>query len=390
MVDAFIFFKNTKRKNMTIHNIVELYDNKVDDKTKEYLSNFGSIDNVPENLPLMEEVIEKYKEGNISGNTTVICLAKVCDLYSDSTYNRIENLRYGNQKLHIGKRGGFSYNSSDTLSAYLRPNYLSVLTKGNNRASMRYACGLDLSSRVVVSLKTHPKDISEDEMIRIESVDHNTDCNYRTNQTGDDKFKSAYYAKEDWAVELYNFLKPFNIGIADTLDGAKFSCPSHAYMSKSRKLAGDQYTRKYLTAFTENYCDDELLGNATVSGALFLKLFAECIDEVDKKNGCDSFSNCLRFNYKERQDLFSVVDPDAKNLSQTDLTEGNGVYKGNEPSIARYVNIYNEYCRIKRLQFHGNYETAIPLNGKTWIKFVESAPIWMQGGLLPIAKTKLI
>jgi len=385
-----LLFENKERKTMTVYNVVELYEDKVDDKTKEYLNDFGAIDNPPENLPLMEDVIKKYENGELSGNTTVICVARVRDLYSDSIYNRIENLRYGNQKLHIGKRGGFSYNSSDTLSAYLRPNLLAVLTKGNNRASMRYACGMNSSSRVVVSLKTHPKDISEMEMIRIESVDHNTDCNYRTNQTGDDKFKSAYYAKEDWAVELFNFLKPFGIGIADTLEDAKFSCPSHAYMTKARKLAGDEYTRKYLTAFTLNSCDEELLGNATVSGSLFLKLFAECIDDVDKRNGCDSFSNCLKFNYKERQDLFSVVDPDAKNLSQNDLTEGNGVYKGNEPSIARYVNIYNEYCRIKRLQISGNYETAIPLNGKIWIKFVESAPIWMQGGLLPIARTKLI
>jgi hypothetical protein len=375
---------------MTLKNIVELFNTKVDDKTKEYLSNFGVIDNPPQNLPLMEDIIKDYEEGKISGNSAIICIGKVRDLWGDSRYNRIDSLRYGNQKLHIEKRGGYSYSSADTLSAFLRPSLKAVLTKGNNRSSMRYACGLDENSRVCIALKIHPKDISEEEMIRIESIDHNTDCNYRTNQSGDDKFKSAFFAKESWAVELYNFLKTFNIGVAGTLENAKFYCPSHSYISRARKLAGDEYTKKYLLAFTNNECDQEILGNATVSGALFLKIFSENIVEVDTKNNCDSFSDCLRFNYKERQDLFSVVDPDAKNLCQSDLTEGNGVYKGNEPSIARYVNIYNEYCRIKRLKFNGNYETAIPLNGKTWIKFVESAPIWMQGGLLPIAKTKLI
>ena len=110
-------------------------------------------------------------------------------------------------------------------------------------------------------------------MIRIESLDHNTDCNYRTNQSGDDKFKSAYYANETWATDLYNYLEPFNIGIAGTLDDAKFTCPSHSYMSTALRLAGREYTSKYLTAFTRWRCATDVQGNATVAGALFLKTF---------------------------------------------------------------------------------------------------------------------
>lgn len=366
--------------------IVDLYDRKVDDKTKNYLSTFSSIDAPPQGLLPMEKVIEQYECGKITSGTYLV-LARCGDLYTDPTYNRGDNLRYTNQKQHVVKLGGFSYNASDTLSAYLRPDFTPVLTKGNNRTSMRYACGMNEDSRLVVSLKLHPKNISYDEMIRIESLDHHSDCNLRTNQTGDDKFKSAFFAKEGWAVELHNYLLPFNITVANIID-TKFVAPSHSYLSKARREAGDQYTSRYLKAFTENECSNEVLGNAAVGGAIFLKQFSEYIDEVDRLNQCDSFSDCLKFWYKERAELLRIVK--AKNLTQSDLTAGNGVYKGDEPTIARYVFIYNEYCRIKELNHNKTYATAIPFGGEKWKDFVDSAPVWMQGGLTQLAATQFI
>ena len=366
--------------------IVDLYDRKVDDKTKHDLSKFSSIDSPPQGLMLMENLFKQYESGEIMSGTYLV-FARCGDLYTDPTYNRGNNLRYTNQKQHIIKTGGYSYNASDTLSAYLRPTLKAVVTKGNNRASMRYACGMDPNSRVVLSLKLHPKNISHDEMIRIESVDHNTDCNYRTNQTGDDKFKSAFYAKESWAVELHNYLLPFDITVANIID-AKFVAPSHSYLSKARRDAGDQHTSRYLKAFTENECSNEVLGNAAVAGAIFLKQFAEYIDEVDRLNQCDSFSECLKFWYKERAEFLRIVK--AKNLTQSDLTTGNGVYKGDEPTIARYVFIYNEYCRINELNHNKTYATAIPLGGEKWKYFVDSAPVWMQAGLTQMAGTQFV
>jgi hypothetical protein len=265
--------------------IVDLYDDKVDDKTKQCLSSFSCIDSPPQGLMLMEDIIKQYESGDITSGTYLV-LARCGDLYTDTTYNRGDNLRYNNQKQHISKIGGFSYNASDTLSAYLRPDLFAVLTKGNNRTSMRYACGMDTNSRLVVSLKLHPKNISHSEMIRIESLDHNTDCNYRTNQTGDDKFKSAFYAKESWAVELHDYLLPFDITVAN-IDDTKFIAPSHSYLSKARREAGDQCTSRYLKAFTENECSHEVLGNAAVAGSIFLKQFSEYIDEIDRLNQCD-------------------------------------------------------------------------------------------------------
>ena len=110
--------------------------------------------------------------------------------------------------------------------------------------------------------------------------------------------------------------------------------------------------------------------------------------EADRLNQCDSFAECLKFWYKERAELLRVVK--AKNLTQSDLTAGNGVYKGDEPTIARYVFIYNEYCRIKELNHNKTYATAIPLGGEKWKDFVDSAPVWMQGGLTQLAATQFI
>jgi hypothetical protein len=372
-------------------NVCDLYESKVDEHIKQGLSTYQTIDNAPQGLPYMEDVIESYGQGEIAEGSTVICSGRVGDLWSDPTYNRIDELRYGNQKQHIEKRGGFSYDAADTLSAYLRPTLKAVLTKGNNRASKRYACGRDPNARVIISLKLHRKSVSHEEMIRIESLDHNTDCNYRTNQSGDDKFKSAYYAGEEWATNLYEYLSKFNIGIAGTFDGAKFSCPSHSYLSTAIRLAGREYTTKYLTTFTIHECAKEVEGNATVSGSLFLKTFHSYIEDVDKKNDVDSFSGMMKFYFTEYGNIMSQVDPDARNLKQSDVVQGNGVYKGNEPAVSRFVFLYNDYCRIKRLKFKGTQNTAIPFEGSdstAWNKFLSESNPLMKPALGQLATTK--
>ena len=371
--------------------VYDQYENQVDEKTKQYLAGFGTVDSSPKGLPLMEDIIDQYDRGEIPDGGTYICEAKVGDLWSDPIYNRILELRYGNQKKHIENRGGYSNDAADTLSAYLRPSLKAVLTKGNNRASMRGACGRDPNARVIIALKLHPKNISHEEMIRIESLDHNTDCNYRTNQSGDDKFKSAYYANETWATDLYKYLEPFNIGIAGTLDDAKFTCPSHSYMSTALRLAGREYTSKYLTAFTRWECATDVQGNATVAGALFLKTFHFYIDDVDKKNGIDSFSQMMKWFFTEYGPAAQAFDPDAKNLQQSDIVQGNGVYKGNEPAIARFVFLYNDFCRIKRLKFNGTQKTAIPFEGSdssAWDEFLGSSNPLMKPALGNLATTK--
>lgn len=372
-------------------NVCDLYENKVDDQVKQALSTYGTIDNAPQGLPNMEDVIDSYRKGEIAENSTVLCSGRVGEFWSDPTYNRIAELRYGNQKRHIEARGGYSNDAADVLSAYLRPTLKPVLTKGNNRTTMRYACGRDRTSRVIVALKLHRKSASLEEMIKIESQDHNTDCNYRTSQSGDDRFKSAYYAEEEWALKLFDFCKQFNIGIAGTLDGAKFKLHSHSYLQSGIKEAGEEYVRKYLYAFTKHECSHEITGNCVVAGPLFLKYFRAYIEDVDKKNNCDSFSDCMKYFFKDYGEQAQLIDPDGKNLTQSDITAGNGLHKGDEPAIARFVCLYNYYCRVKKLTIKGTQNTAIPFDGANstaWNKFLANSTPLIKPILGQLAITK--
>ena len=376
-------------------NVVETFEEKVDDKLKSELKAFNAIDTMPSGLPFMEDVIERYKNNDptYSGGNTVICTAAVSDLWSDPTYNRIDALRYNNQKKHIQNLNGFSYITAVVASAFLRPNLKAVLTQGNNRTSMRYACGRNPESRIVGSLKLHPQNISDAEMIRIESQDHNADCNYRTTQSGDDKFKSAYYAQDGWAVDLYNELKNFNIGIADTLEGAKFKCVSHTYVRESIKLSVE-YTRKYLKAFTENNCEKELMGTPTLAGVMFCKHFKSYIEDVDRQNGGDSFSEMMNWWFNKYGEASALVKgPSARNLTQSDITRGTGDNKCKELFVARFVYMYNQYCIVSGKKINGNQKTAIPFDGSkttAWLKFLESANGWMKGSLITIAQTAIL
>jgi hypothetical protein len=373
-------------------NVCDLYENKVDEHIKQALSTYGTVDNAPQQgLPKMEDVIRSYSQGEIAESSTVLCVAKVGEFWSDPTYNRIDQLRYGNHKRHIEARGGYSNDAADVLSAYLRPTLKPVLTKGNNRTTMRYACGRDRSSRIVVALKLHRKSASLEEMIKIESQDHNTDCNYRTSQSGDDRFKSAYYAQENWALTLFEFCKEFNIGIAGTLDGAEFKLHSHSYLQSGIREAGETYVRKYLTAFTSNKCSDEITGNCVVAGPLFLRHFRAYIEDVDKKNNCDSFSDCMKYFFKQYGEQAQLIDPDGKNLTQADITAGNGLHKGDEPAIARFVCLYNYYCRVKKLEIKGTQNTAIPFDGANstaWNKFLANSTPLIKPILGQLATTK--
>jgi len=377
-------------------NVVETFEEKVDDKVKLELKSYGAVDSMPAGLPKLEDVVEKYKNDDPEyvGGVTVICTAAVGDLWSDPTYNRIDALRYNNQKKHIKSRDGFSYVAADTLSAYLRPSLESVLTKGNNRASKRYACGRNPESRVVVSMKLHPKDISHDEMIRIESLDHNTDCNYRTTQSGDDKFKSAYYAQDGWAVSIYNFLKEFNIGVADTLDGATFRCLSHSYIQDARDKVDLESAKKYLKAFTENNCETEIAGTPTLAGTMFCNYFKDYIADVDKRNGVDSFSKMMDFWFNQYGDASrSIANPDSRNLTQSDITKGTGDNKCKELYVARFVFMYNTFCQVRRYNIEGSQKTAIPFNGSkttAWLQFLETANPWMKGSLVNVAQTPIL
>ena len=118
------------------------------------------------------------------------------------------------------------------LFAFVRPNLDVVLTQGNHRITMLWAVTQDPNVRIAVNLNFHSKDISLEEMIEIESENHHSDAANRTAQSKDDTFKSAYYSGLPWDLEMYNLLSKYEIGIAGTLDNARFSCHSYSSISK--------------------------------------------------------------------------------------------------------------------------------------------------------------
>ena len=374
--------------------IIDLYNQKVDDKRREKLSSMVVTDSLPKNLPNAEDVVKKFLAGEIDPSETIYCLAKVEDLYSSPIYNRPEEIDLNKCEQHLYYQGGFSHRLAGSQSAWFRPSGHLVNTQGGHRTTKKYAVTLEGETRVLIGLKFHPPHATEDQIILAESEDHHTDAAFRKNQTGDNKFKSAYHSNQSWAVDLFEYLKPFSIGIAGTLEGAEFTLPSHSYMSTAINLADKSNVSRYLKAFTEHKCEKVILGNCVVAGALFLKHFGAYIQMVDKENnGCDSFSSLLNyyFNIYGVEEAFKMVDPDAKPLTQAELCAGNGVYKGNEPATARFVFLYNDFVRIKRLKIRGHQKTAIPFEGSkstAWNEFLLKANPLMKPALKGLAETK--
>lgn len=394
-------------------NVVELYIKKVDDNVREQLSKLSVLDKAPiDNLPKMEDVIEAYFKGEYEGQDSVIVSARIGDILTDPEYNRGNQLKYGNQERDLKAMGGFSHGAAGVLSGYLRPLGVVVTTQGNNRISMKYAVTQNKNERISLTLNFHKKGISEEEMVRVEAENHNADASFRTNQSSDDKFKSAFHSKQPWAVNIYNFLKPYSIGIADTLENAKFNCTSHTYMDKARKEAGEEYTKKFLDVHTRVFCDDgcekDVYGNFVRGGAIFLSVFSAHIEEVNEKNnGIDSFFDMMKHYFAERekgalkirkmmeeqgmpQSALSQV-PVVECLTQSDITQGNRIIKGSALFVCRFVSLYNEYCKQNNLNFNKTYSTAIPVTeGKTFANFVKKVEPILRQSFIEVAKMPVV
>ena len=397
----------------TLLNLCDLYSNKVVDIVKELLSHLPVLDKAPvQGLPLLEDVIEAHSRGEYEGVDSVHVSARIGDIMTDPYYNRGDNLRYGNQERDLNAMRGFSHRAAGTLVGFLRPGGVTVATQGNNRISMLFAVTQDRSSRISFLLNFHKPGISLDEMVRVEAENHNADCNFRSNQSTDEKFKSAYYSEQKWAKLIYNFLAPFGIGIADTLDGAKFKCASHTYVDKARKEAGDEFVQRFLKThvdvFSADNCDKEIYGNFVRGGSSFLSTFSAHIAEVDDKNGgIDSFGDMMRHYFADRerealatrkileksgapkQAIASV--PVKKCLTQADITQGNRIIKGYSLFVCRFVSIYNEYCKDQGLKFNQTYATAIPIvEGKTFANFIKKEDPILRPSFIDIATNPVV
>lgn len=379
---------------MKLVSIIDSYEKRVDDKRRERLSDMRVIGYLPD-VPKLEDLIKEYLTNpNFDWRKSYICSVRVKDQQGSPVYNRTEDIDLNKCEQHAHEKEGYSYEAANTGSCFVRPKGEVVNTQSGHRNTLLYAVTLNPDARSLQNVKFHDPTASDEQIISRESDDHYTDSADRKPQTGDDKFKSAYYAPRDWAVKLFNYLKPFDISVAGTLEDAYFSLPSHSYMSTALKLVGEGTVTTYLEAFTKHKCEKVILGNSVIAGCLFLKYFSEYISKVDTQNGVDSFDLMMKYYFTQYGAQYRVIDPDARNLSQSDIVAGNSLYKGNEPAIARFVFLYNDFVRLQKRsnwQISGRQKTAIPFDGaegKGWNTFITNANPLMKPALSNLATTR--
>ena len=358
---------------MTLKNIVQLYNDKVDTKTKTKLSNLKPVDCPPKGVLPYEDAVKAF---NPRKGDTIVALVKVKEIYTDTTYNRGDRIHYGNVAKNLQGMGGFSHKAAGLISLFARPNNNKlVTTKGNHRVTKLYAVGLDPDAEIAAEITFHGDDSDYSEIIRTEAADHNVDCNYRTSQNTDDRFKAAYHAKETWAVNLYNYLNRFKISIAETNRTANYEATSYRSITKSRELDEDSCSR-YLKAFTDVVSEREVGGIATYAATSFLNSFKNSIKYVDDNtvvdgNNVDSVTGFLNYIYNERSNRSLGYLND---VTQTVLTAGNGKFKGEEVNVARLISLYNEYClKVLRAKIPTCNNHAIGYSSLDYLDFIKNA-----------------
>jgi len=379
---------------MTLINLVENCDSKLTPPQKSYLSTLGVVDNPVKGLLPLEQYLV---ENNPQPGDSFVCLVPVGICFSDPKYNRSDRIHFGNIIKHLKRMAGFSYKAAGILSGFLRLNreqirdlqygrassqYTVIITKGNHRVTKRYVVDNNRRAYIPVEITIHNTE-DYDEMVRIESLDHTLDAAYRTSQNQEDKFKSSYYAEETDAVNLYNFLDEFSIGVAGTNPNAKFGTSSHNFIRQAEKRDSD-ICRKYLKVFTSRNCDNTITGMATFAATVFLLKFKKPIDKVDELNSCDSFDLFMDYIYHNRSNVTSGFLPD---MTQASLTEGNAKYKGEEVNVARLISLYNEFCqKVLKAKLNENFNHAIGYKSKAYLEFLDSSDADIRTRVSEIAK----
>lgn len=386
---------------LPIVNVVNLAINKVSDNVVRILSSFNVVDRIPENLPLLEDVLSDRKKGLYKGSSSVVVSARIGDLYSDPTYNRSDSINYGKCEANIKALKGFSHKAAGVLFAFVRPNLDVVITQGNHRVTMLWLVTQDSNARIAINLNFHSEDISEEEMIEIESENHHSDAANRAGQTKSDTFKSAFYSNLDWALKMYNLLEPFEIGVAGTLRDARFTCKSYGSIAKAQGDTNLETVKRVLEEFTGLYDgvenpDIEILGNFVRASSIFLHTFADYIAEVDKKNNVDSFSEMFKYFFRDMEpgllkakELGAVVAV-RKNLTQDDMCISTRFFKGQHLAVCRFVSIYNELSSAKDWEYNNTRKNAIPTDGIVVASYLSSLDPVLRNAVQEYCNTPVV
>lgn len=368
-----------------LHAITEVVDShhKLTSKKINYLkSKLGKpLDSYPETLDTYENMLSK---GLLKKGQSYFLLIKVSTLFADDTYNRIDELNLIKVMENLEKLKGFSYDSANTLVAYLRPDGRLVLTQGNHRAAMCYLT-LGPNGYVVVKVIVHKVETIA-ECIKIEAINFTTDNNNRWNMIPKHKFKGNLKAEQTEAVDLYNFVKPFGVSIANThRDDYKCTHTFESYGNLLEAIAIDntkdkQYVINSFESLTSHLkTEKDIRGFVFVGLVLFQKVFKTRMDKIESHNRliC-SFDDFIKYVFEERR-MFNGSGP---MTTQHDIVDGSGKIKLREYFASRFVVLYNEYCFNRGVNFQKGGlkgKCAIPDTCEEWKSLIQKlSPIEMR------------
>jgi len=86
---------------MALKKLVDLFEEKVDAKTKTMLASLGVIDAPQLGVGNYENTIADLTR---MGGKSAICMVRVGDIYTDTTYNRGDNINYPNIVKNMKKK----------------------------------------------------------------------------------------------------------------------------------------------------------------------------------------------------------------------------------------------------------------------------------------------
>ena len=244
---------------------------------------YGAIDKPPINTISLSELKKtvKLRPGN-----SYLVKVKVKELFSDSDYNRPDELNIEKIFEALKKSKGFSWRHSNVLVASLRPDGKLVLTQGNHRSLMALIA-LGLEAEVLVCIHVHQDSLEENlrEMYRIESDDFNTDALIRETMKSNQKFKGAYVAGEQWAIDIYKFLAEFKISVANTNKISVGPCetfkskktfqayPRFQEAEKIDTTPNKYFLRSALSSLVKSLPENDINGAAFCALVIFLRDF---------------------------------------------------------------------------------------------------------------------
>jgi hypothetical protein len=145
--------------------------------------------------------------------------------YDRPIYANTKGVRQCIDNLNVKKNGeakGYVSEDAMVLSAWLRWDSKSnawqvVKNMGNNRIVMKLLANRGVDTEVLVYIRFHNQDNTQDKCIQIEAESHSTDAGNRSSQRENQKFCSELRGKKEHAIECYKFLCDNEISYGDMM-----------------------------------------------------------------------------------------------------------------------------------------------------------------------------